>query len=427
MRRAGLGVTAAALVVTLTTGARAGGYDTPMLYTARHMGMGGTAIGYVRDPSALFHNPAGLGHVRRTSLIGDLSLLIGDIHGSPDFMAQSVESDTTFAPFFLVGGAQRLHELVVVGVGLYPIASAGATYSYGPEGFEDRTSLLFVEGSVGVAVNLPENVRLGLGYRVTFVRLERFKGNTESDATPFIDFTLTGWDFLGLRAGAQWTPLPWLDVGIVYRHRVDVDVDSDEGIAVAQQFTDVGTEFTLPAKLSFGSRFDLEHLRGPHLAFGADLEYSFNSQNEGAPLEGDPVVPPGQPPAPRTSVPNVFEWTNSVTLRFGVEYRLLRNTTNEFDHVALRAGYVWDGKTANERYPTPFGTPPAPTNVLTIGGGYDGGPWQANVAYAYRFGSGTVTEEDLNAPGRRPCQFCGLAGEYAIHLNGIYIDASYEF
>ena len=43
---------------------QAAGYDTPMLYSARHMGMGGAAIGSVDDPSALFHNPAGLARVR---------------------------------------------------------------------------------------------------------------------------------------------------------------------------------------------------------------------------------------------------------------------------------------------------------------------------------------------------------------------------
>src|SRR5688572_4305347 len=51
--------------------ARAGGYDTPMLYSARHIGMGGTAIGYVSDPSALFHNPAGLAQTGRFSVLGD--------------------------------------------------------------------------------------------------------------------------------------------------------------------------------------------------------------------------------------------------------------------------------------------------------------------------------------------------------------------
>src|SRR3954470_16454298 len=95
----------AALTALLPAGARAGGYDTPMLYSARHMGMGGTAIGYVSDPSALFHNPAGLGQVARAEVLGDFSLLLGRIHGSPGGFnnGRNIDSDLTVAPFFLVG------------------------------------------------------------------------------------------------------------------------------------------------------------------------------------------------------------------------------------------------------------------------------------------------------------------------------------
>jgi long-subunit fatty acid transport protein len=113
--------------------ARAGGYDTPMLYSARHMGMGGTAIGYVQDPSALFHNPAGLGKIQRGEVLADFSLLVGGIHSSPGAApaGKDVDSETTVAPFFLVGGGYRIHPKITLGVGVFPIASAGATYKYG--------------------------------------------------------------------------------------------------------------------------------------------------------------------------------------------------------------------------------------------------------------------------------------------------------
>ena len=64
--------------------AHAGGFDTPILYSARHMGMGGTAIGYVYDPSALFHNPAGLAHTDFIAITGDFTPLIGNITSSPE-------------------------------------------------------------------------------------------------------------------------------------------------------------------------------------------------------------------------------------------------------------------------------------------------------------------------------------------------------
>ena len=59
--------------------------------------------------------------------------------------------------------------------------------------------------------------------------------------------------------------------------------------------------------------------------------------------------------------------------------------------------------------------------------GYDQGAFQVNLAYARRVGSATVTEADLRAPGRKPCAFCGLDGNYEIALNGFYIDVSYGY
>src|SRR3954464_6852627 len=107
--RASLCSGAAACLLALPAPALAGGYDTPMLYRARRMGMGGAGIGYAKDPSALFHNPAGLGHVANGELLGDFSLLLGKIRASPSELGKDVTSDLTVAPFFLLGAAYRVH------------------------------------------------------------------------------------------------------------------------------------------------------------------------------------------------------------------------------------------------------------------------------------------------------------------------------
>src|SRR5687767_14987519 len=116
------------LVLAWAAPAWAGGYDTPMLYSARHMGMGGTAIGYVEDPSALFHNPAGLAQIRGVNLLGDFSLLLGVLKGSPAADQRSIESETVVAPFFLVGAGIGITDWLSAGIAIYPVASAGATY-----------------------------------------------------------------------------------------------------------------------------------------------------------------------------------------------------------------------------------------------------------------------------------------------------------
>ena len=410
------------LVLSAPRLARAGGYDTPMLYTARHMGMGGTAIGYVEDPSALFHNPAGLGKVERAEVLADFSLLVGGIHSSPAFISagRNIDSETTVAPFFLVGGAYRVHKMLTLGVGVFPIASAGATYKYGSN-VHDSTELFFLETTPAIAFNPLPNLRFGLGYRMTYVNLSRYQGNPDSGMTPVLDFKLSGWNFAGFRAGVQWSALPWLEFGAVFRSTVNTKVTNSHGVALQMNYNDISTHFKLPAKLGFGTRVDFDPFRVP-LSVALDFEYGFNSQNKGDPLQGTDAVS-----GAFTSVANVFEWQNSQTYRVGVEYRILHDEVAQLYRVPLRVGYVFDSQVANPKYPTAFGTPPGPTQVLTAGTGYNGGKWQANIAYAYRFGHGTVTDADLNAPDRKNCAFCSYAGDYKIHLHGMYVDASYKF
>jgi long-subunit fatty acid transport protein len=427
MRHAGKASLLAAMTALLPVAARAGGYDTPMLYSARHMGMGGTAIGFVDDPSAMFHNPAGLGHTQQLGLTADFSLLLAKVHASPSILpgAQDIDSKQTVAPLFLLGGAYRLKKWVTVGLGIFPIASAGATYRYqsGTSTIENRTRLVFLEATPGVAFNLPGRVRLGAGYRITYVSLERYQGIPSDPATtPVLDFDMTGLNWAGFRVGAQWTATDWLQLGAVYRHRISTEISNTHGTALLMPFTDIKTTFRLPSKLGGGARFDL----GP-VGLAVDGEYLFNEENDAYALEGKSVPTASAPMSTAYQAPNVFDWKNEVTVRVGGEYRLLR-TAEGRRRLSLRAGYVYDGKTTNALYPSAFGTPPGPTHVFTGGAGWNGGRWQVNAAFARRQGSGAVTAKDvMDRP--RTCVFCGDAGKdpYRIGINGFYVDFGYGF
>ena len=385
------------------------------------MGMGGAAIGYVHDPSAVFHNPAGLGQIERGEVLGDFSLLVGGIHASPNGNATNIDSKTTVAPFFLVGAGYRIQKLITLGVAVYPIASSGATFRFGAT--EDRTQLLFLEASPAIAVNVLPNLRIGAGYRVTYVHLDRYEGNPGTAQTPVFDFQLSGSNFLGFRVGAEWSALPWLQFGVVFRNPTITKVTNSHGTALQLAFNDVSTKFKLPAKLGAGTRADFDPF-GVHGSLAADFEYNFNGENEGYPLIG--TAPPDSDSPGVNQVSNVFEWSNSVTLKLGAEYRFLHSYALDLDRIAVRAGYVYDSKAANPAYPTAFGSPPGPSNIGTVGAGYNAGTWQANVAYAYRVGTGKVTQEGIDNRAQT-CQFCSAAGDYKIHLNGIYVDASYKF
>jgi long-subunit fatty acid transport protein len=425
---------ALACAVLASTGtARAGGFDTPMLYSARHMGMGGTAVSYVNDGSSLFHNPAGLGNIDKANVMLDITLLLGSIQGSPsgDPALAGIRSNTTFAPFGLLGGGARLFDVdlgdemtfgMVAGAAVYPVASAGGAYDYTAGGTptHDATTLVFLEASPGIAFDLSNTpvgtFTLGGSWRAQFVSLSREIDPNPMDSMKLVDFSANGWSFTGFKLGFQWAAPEYVKLGISYRHQTDTEINAGEGTVLNLAARDIGTTFTLPSRLIWG-------IRGDYAGIGlaVDIEYAFNSQNGERPVCGIPEAT-----STELCVSNVFNWRDAMTLRIGAEYDIHLTDEEDAGILTPRLGFVFDDTTANPIYPTAFGTPPGPTFVGTIGVGFDNGPWEVNAAYAYRRGSATVTAADI-AMQMPACQFCGAPGEYDIELHGIYLDFSYDF
>jgi long-subunit fatty acid transport protein len=394
--------------------AQAAGFDTPILYTARHQAMGGTAIASVDDPSAGFHNPAGLQGVQGLGLIGDFSLILGRVRATPDKdpSAQSLESRLVVAPFFLLGGAYRAHKWLTLGLAGFPVASGGAEYRYtflGSDPKIDSTQIVFFEVTPMLSLNVPKDrwlpgkLAFGAGYRASLVRFDRLKGYVDNPI--YLDLKLRGFNWTGFRVGAQYQPVDALKLGVVFRNEIVVKTKADSAMVLNQPATNGELDFTLPAKLGFGARVDLGHV-----GVGSDLEWAFQSQNKRPSLTGDVM-------SGRTEVPNVFDWQNGVTWRAGAEYRLGSGPIT-----ALRVGYIYDSKVTNKAFPSAFGTPPAPTHTLTAGAGYVEEHWQVNFALSRRFGSTHINDTDLG----KGCAFCGFGGDYSITMTGIYIDASVD-
>ena len=405
------------VLMAVSSSALAGGYDTPMLYTAEHMGMGGAAVAGVSDASALFHNPAGLAKIKKGSGIFHMTYLRGTVTGSPGSTPESssITSEPTSAPFPLIGGAYRLHPKVVLGMAAFPIASAGAKYNY--EGFggakiSDSTTLVFAEVGPGLGIDLGK-VRFGLGYRFTYMMLERFNGAEGVD--PLIDFNLTGSNAQGLRAGFQADLMDGdsgkLSLGLSYRHQVIIKPTAAEARAVGFKVTDMSSRFILPSRIVGGLRFDT----GPW-GVAADVEYGFNGLNQKSVLAGTAELAPGM--TDDIALDNVFGWQDALTYRLGVEHRLANG-------IKLRLGGAYDEQTSSKQYPTAFGTPPAPTTVLGGGIGKTFGPWTVDFSMVNRRGSTEVTAEDLGLAKER-CVFCSKAGTYAIDLTGTYVSVRYE-
>jgi long-subunit fatty acid transport protein len=430
MKRAALALLVMTVLNVASTAA-AGGYDIPILYSARHIGAAGAAVGGVDDSSAIFHNPAGMGQIGKGNLLLDVSLLTGDLRSTPYlFGPETIQSEPVVAPFFLVGGSGRVHEYITLGLAVYPVAAASGEYKYAlddGQNVTDRTSLIFMEASPAIALDIDQiGLRIGLGYRITFASLDRFRDSAPLD----VDIRMTGFSFLGFRVGFQWSITDFLAIGMNYRTKTKTKIDQtrDAGSTggspsgTGTDFVSAETELTLPARLTGGLRFDWNQF-----SLMSDFEWGFNSQNDRIAIETVDVD--GNP----GSIANVFEWEDQWTLRTGVEYRVYE------EKIPLRLGFIYDSKTTNFKYPSGFSTPPVHTYSLTAGIGYDHGPWEINIAYARRFGKVLIddpdnpltptTQDDSLTRGEliAECPACGYAGDYRFRINGFYLDFSWDW
>jgi long-subunit fatty acid transport protein len=392
------------LALALPATALAAGYDTPMLYSARHMGMGGTANSYVADPSAPFHNPAGLARVQGGAIMLNGSPLFGTIKASPHADAKSIDTKPTVAPLFLAGAAYRVLPDLVAGLSVYPAGSAAGAYEYpGANGktVTDSATLAFIEVAPTLAYALPMGFKAGATFRYTMATFKRQR----TDGSP-IDLDMSGSDAKGYRLGLQWAGGQF-DVGASYRSRIDLGVRAATGKLAGLDAEDVTFLFIYPSKLVLGAQYrGLEKLR-----IAADVEYGFNSENDTTELRGKLTET-------KTTFPvtNYYRWENGITVRLGCAYRA--------GDVEVRAGYAHDTQVTQKKYPSAFGTPPTATHIVTAGAAYKiSDALDVSLAGAYRTGKATVEKADLDPQ----CVFCGKEGDYGINLFGAYVDLVWRF
>ena len=390
--------------------AYAGGYDVPIINTARYGGQGGTGISFVDGGTSLFINPAGIGRIGKGNIDVAATILDGRGQGTPTFLAPDVNIRTERNPilFPFVSGAVRATRFFSIGVAAYVVGGAGGKYVYkvspaDEAAIDDETKVLFQESTLGIAFNIDEiGLHIGAGYRITYGRVERRR----PDPITALDLTLTGVNFKGFRAGFQWQPNEHIAFGAVYRNAVTIGVSQDGGSALNNDFEYVSTDLIFPARAGGGFRFDWQ-------SFGTavDFEWIFNSQNDVVTFETRPEL--------LLDLQNVFGWSDQWLIRWGGEYAFFEGQW------PVRLGFVYGSTTTSAEFPNPFSPPPAPEYMFTLGTGYVHDAWQMSFAYARAFSS-TVVDADTSA-FLSECPNCGGPGPYSLKANHFLFDFSYNW
>ena len=350
---------------------------------AAAMAMGGAFVALANNPSAIFHNPAGIAFLEGTQISFGTTLIRPNTSLELTNLATTVEAVSQwFYPsnFYI---SHKMNDRVAVGFGFFNPYGLGTKW---PENYalrfistEDDMKTFFFNPVV--AVKLDENFSVSVGISYIYSTLELHRVNLielPPDSGTFYEAPIevkgTG-DAFGLNAGALYRGENF-SLGFNWRGGFDLGYEGDLAVdnsnipEVFQPFVptegDVATTMSIPHVLGFGVAFNLTE----SLIFTADLHYILWSSFKEFALEVDYADP--YPDDTETVEEN---WKDSYVIRGGFQYMV-----NE--KFALRAGFLYD------KTPQPVETmdpllPDANRWALTGGFGYKSGNFVIDVAYQY--------------------------------------------
>ncbi len=326
---AGAACAAAALV---SPRAAASGFNIDE-QSARATGRAGAIVASTRNASAIYYNPAGLGHTQGLSFELGTSV----VAPSTSFVSESTgaltEADTQVFPLPHAYASYRANELVVLGIGVnapYGLALEWPTDSPGRAIVrEAELRTFFVMPVIAFdASEVAPGLSFGIGpdFVPSSVRLERDILFGEDTATVALGGNGFG---VGGRAGISYRP-PSLPVsfGLTYRSPVQLDFSGDADFDASPEYRaslppdgPATTGVRLPASVAAGIA-----LRPvPEWELETDVNWRGWSSYDTLVIE----LPAGEQSVAERN------WDDAITLRIGTEYTFAQRWT-------ARAGFIWD-------------------------------------------------------------------------------------
>ncbi len=371
---------------------------------AAAMAMGGAFVGLANDPSAVFHNPAGIAFLDGTQISAGITLITADasvrLPNWPDPAFQTVDQEAQwFSPPTLYI-AHKLNEKIAVGFGFFVPYGLGVKW---PEDYplrylatEDDMKTLFFNPVVAYKVS--DNFSVGAGVFYVHSTLS-FSLNEilVFSMVPFISYDVpatldASGNGFGFNAGALYKGEGY-SVGVNFRSGFKIKYEDGELklnlsqiplSPIASLDGTASTEFNFPHILGIGGAFNLTE----DLLLTADVHYvlwsSFDEFKVEVTVPGiEQIYPPG------IEDKEVEEnWENSFVFRGGLQYQFSES-------FALRAGFLYD------QTPQPVETmdpilPDADRWAITGGFGYKSGGFVLDAAFQYEvFSERTSPNRDI--------------------------------
>jgi len=365
--------------------------EPPPAYDARSVGMGSTGVAHVSNGASLYHNPAALHGVERGAVTGVISPLAPQLTAPLDGPDTEVKSERELGPLFLLGGAYRVHERLVLGVAAYPTMGFGAKYQDldALGGLDLSARLGVLEIAPGAAFAITDDIAIGLAYRVSYFSYSATSPVLAPPPAPAgtllsAEADLSAWNFTGVHAGVFARVTPSTRLGLSYRSKITADLEGTTDMA--GQELDTTLEFSVPHIFKVGVA---QGLLDERLLLALDLRYAlYKDANEA--LVAETTVPGLGTQEQETPL----DWNDSIGAYLGGEFRV-------HDMVRVRAGYSVVTSATPERTVQPILPPPGLQHTLHAGAGVDVAGLEVDLGGYYLMG-GKHAEPDPtsgNAPG----------------------------
>jgi long-chain fatty acid transport protein len=387
---------------------------------AKGMGFAGAFTAQANDPSAIFHNPAGLAFLKGKQLYLGATAVAprSDFTGADPFPGASVteKGDTGVLLPPNAYYSQSLTEGVAVGLGVhvpYGLKSAWKD----PDTYSGRYISTLAELK-GVALNPTISIRLadrfsvgaGVDVRFSKVALERRVPVVNPFTLQVVDGAVVRLDSdystgVGFNLGVLAKPSQNLSVGASYRHKVTVDYTGNATFT-PRPTGNAQLDARVAAGLPTGAQpietsIEFPGFASVGVAYGWDdwtVEADFNWY-QWKTFDLLPLTFVNRPDLSETIVEN---YENSYQYRIGVE-RVLN------ERYALRAGYFYDQSPAPAASISPL-LPDADRNGFALGGTFRSGQWRLDA------GTWLVLSEQRSTDGTNRDDYNGIYESKAFTL-----------
>lgn len=374
-------------------------------HSAVNTGRASSVTATVDDPSAIFHNPAGLTQTEGTEFQGGVTFIIprGTYSGSGNDASADPVTQSTTSPIVPVPNAyvsRALSSKAFVGFGFYLPYGLGIAWE-NPDQFVGRTvatelslRTFFLTPSIALKLSDMVSVAVGVSLVPSTVYIKRTLGATDNGQVLFPTpryskegtVEIAGSAFgVGANAGVQLTLIENLKIGLALRSAVDLsfsgnanfDLPEEAAPEIKANFPDQGgsANLTLPHSISFGVGWVQDGL-----TIEASTQVTLWNSYDELRLNFETGRPTPSSASPR-------DWTVVPMFRLGGQYMI--------DALAIRAGLAYDIS------PVPDETvdPTLPDNdrfIFSAGAGYDLGFLRFDVAYMGLIVSGREVAAGVN-------------------------------